>query len=99
MLISTLIGSTVAIGSIAMSSQDIVKSATSATNSANMHQIATVLELYYSDHQRYPSANNGEELIDELVKQDYLRTRPLDESVFHYSPKDNGQNYSLILDK
>ena len=99
MLISTLIGSTVIVGGISLSSQDIVNSAQSATNSVNIHQIATVLELYYSDHQRYPNATNAEKLIDELVKQDYVRTRPIDESVFHYTSKSNGQDYSLTLDK
>lgn len=99
MLISTLIGSTVIVGGITMSSQDIIDSATSVTNSANMRQIATVLELYYSDHQRYPLTTNGEDLIDELMEQDYLRARPLDESVLRYAPKSNGQDYSLALDK
>ncbi|MDP3770354.1 MAG: hypothetical protein Q8R40_05465 [bacterium] len=99
MLISTLIGGAVTIGGVAMSSQDIVHSAQSAANSLNTHQIATVLELYYSDHQRYPMAINTEKLIDELVGQDYLHTRPIDESIFHYTSKSNGQDYSLTLNQ
>lgn len=96
-LIATLIGSIITIGSLSMPAEDIIKSATSATDSANLHQIATVLELYYSDHQSYPIAQDGPKLIDELKAQDYIRTVPLDASVFIYTPKDNGQDYSLRL--
>jgi len=96
-LIASLIGTTITIGAVAMRADDMVHSAKSATNTANIHQIATVLELYYDDHQSYPTAHNGPELINELVADDYLRSRPLDASVFTYSPKDNGQDYVLTL--
>lgn len=96
-LIATLVGSIITIGSLSMPAEDIIKSATSATNGANLHQIATVLELYYSDHQSYPLATDGQKLIDELKAQDYIRTVPLDASVFIYAAKDNGQDYSLRL--
>ena len=97
MLITTLIGSVITIGTVSMKAEDIVHSAQSATNSANLHQIATVLEIYYSDHQSYPSAHNGQELIDELEKGEYIRTRPVDPSIFNYAPEDNGQDYSLAI--
>lgn len=96
-LIATLIGSIIMIGSLSMPAEDLIKSTTAATNSANLHQIATVLELYYSDHQSYPLAQDGKKLIDELQKEDYIRTVPLDASVFIYTAKDNGQDYSLHL--
>ncbi|MEK7082544.1 MAG: hypothetical protein AAB972_00090 [Patescibacteria group bacterium] len=96
-LIATLIGSIITIGSLSMPAEDIIKSATSATNGANLHQIATVLELYYSDHQSYPIAQDGQKLIDELKAQEYITTVPLDASVFIYTVKNNGQDYSLRL--
>ena len=97
MLVSTLIGTTITIGGLSIKSEDAVHSAQSAVNSANVHQLATVLELYYDDHQSYPDAKNGQELVDELVKDDYLKTRPTDATIFDYASKDNGQDYSLAL--
>ena len=97
LLVTTLIGSIITINGVAMHSEDIVNSAKSATNSANVHQLATVLELYYNDHQSYPLAHNGTELVDELETGNYIKTRPLDASVFVYSSKDNGQDYTLTV--
>ncbi len=98
-LITGLIGTTITIGTTAMRAEDIVDSAKSAANTANVHQIATVLELYYDDHQTYPDVDTGPELIDELVAGNYLRSRPLDASVFAYTPRDNGQDYALTLNQ
>lgn len=96
-LIATLIGSIITIGSISMPAEDIINNAKSATNGANLHQIATVLELYYSDNQSYPTAQDSQKLINELKTKDYIQTVPLDASVFVYTVKDNGQDYSLRL--
>ena len=97
MLITTLIGSIITIGAFSVPAEDLIKNATAAANGANVHQIATVLELYYDDHGRYPSVESGEALIDELAVGGYLKTRPLDASVFRYTPLQNAQEYSIGL--
>lgn len=97
MLIATLIGSIVTIGGVSFSAEHIIESATMATNAANLHQIATVLELYYSDHQAYPAADNGEELVSMLAENHYILTRPIDASVFIYTAHADWQEYSLAL--
>ena len=97
MLITTLIGSIITIGAFSIPAEDLIKNATAAANGANLHQIATVLELYYDDHGRYPSVESGEALIDELAVGGYLKTRPLDASVFRYTPLQNAQEYSIGL--
>ena len=96
-LITTLIGSIITIGAFSVPAEDIIKNATAAANGANLHQIATVLELYYDDHGRYPSVEGGEALIDELTLEGYLKTRPLDASIFRYTPLQNAQEYSVAL--
>lgn len=97
MLVAALIGSVITIGGISFSSEKIIESATVATNAVNLHQIATVLELYYSDHQAYPAADNGEELVSLLAEHNYILTRPIDSSVFIYAAQADGQEYSLAL--
>lgn len=95
--IAALIGSVIIIGGASFSSEKMIESVTVATNAANLHQIATVLELYYSDHQTYPPAHDGEELVSLLAENNYLLTRPIDASVFTYTIHADGQEYSLAL--
>lgn len=96
-IISLLIGTIITVNGIAVHSEDIINSAKSAANGANRHQLATVVELYYSDHNSYPNVSGGEALIDTLEAGGYIRNRPLDPKVFNYEPKQNGQEYSLTL--
>ncbi len=58
-LLSVTLGSVMIINGVAVNSGDLVASAHSAVNSANVHQFATVLELYYSDHNQYPNVSGG----------------------------------------
>lgn len=95
--LALLIGSVITVNGITANVDDITASAKSAVNGANVHQIATVLELYYSDHNAYPAVNGGEELVNLLEQDGYIMNRPLDASVFAYEVKDSGQNYSLKL--
>ena len=97
LMIASLIGSLITVGGVVLKMDDVIKSAESSVNKADVHQLATVLELYYSDHQTYPQAQNGEELIKELSREGYIRSQPFDASLFHYKSLDAGQDYSLSL--
>ncbi len=96
-ILTLIMGSIIVVGSIMANSDDIVKEAKGVANSANVHQIATALEIYYLDHERYPAAVNGTDLVDILERDNYITNRPLDPEVFSYIAKDGGQNYSLTL--
>jgi hypothetical protein len=97
LLITSLIGSGIMVNTNMLQAEDAINSAKSAANAANVHQFATVLELYYSDHNAYPQVANGPAMIDELYTQGYIRSKPLDSTVFQYSAKAEGQDYSLTL--
>lgn len=75
---------------------DLINEAQSVSNLANLHQIATVLELYYFDHGTYPQVFGGEALIETLYNGGYLRTRPIDPHAFFYNFKD-AEDYYLVL--
>ena len=96
-IITALIGSSLVVGGVVLHADDAINSAKSAVNAANVHQFATVLELYYDDHQTYPRVSGGEPLVRELFQGGYIRSKPLDASVFRYEPRDGGQDYSLTL--
>ncbi|MDO8590331.1 MAG: hypothetical protein Q7R69_03630 [bacterium] len=85
------------VNGVLVNTDDIINQAKASVNGANMHQLATVIELYYSDHDSYPNVTNGKSLIDTLESEGYIQSRPLDPSVFKYEPKKNGQDYSLKL--
>ncbi len=96
-IISLFIGTIITVNGIAVHSEDIINSAKSAANGANMHQLATVIELYYSDHNEYPNVSGGTALIDTLEQNGYIRNRPLDAKAFQYEPENNAQDYTLTL--
>ena len=98
-MLSLLLGATIMIGGVAINADKILVDAKSVVNNANIHQLATVLEIYYSDHNQYPEAQNGEELVEKLSTEGYIQNRPLNASIFNYEIKANGQNYSLSLSK
>lgn len=101
MLITTLIGSVVVINGPALHSEDIMRSAQSAVNGANIHQLATALEVYYSDHDTYPLAPagiaDGASMIDALYDAGYIRNKPNNPEAFRYELKSNGQDYKLSV--
>ncbi len=96
-ILTILVGTVITIGGIAMRSEDVTTSAAHAVNTANLHQLATVVELYYFDHGSYPNVHGGASLIDLLEQGDYIRNRPLDPLVFIYEPKNNAQEYLLKI--
>ncbi len=101
MLITTLIGSAVVINGPALHSEDLIAGAQSAANGANIHQFATVLEVYYSDHGEYPSvpagAAGGASMIDALYDEGYIRNKPLNPEAFRYELESGGQDYNLSV--
>jgi len=97
LIITSLIGSGIMVNTNMLRSEDAINSAKSAVNSADVHQFATALELYYSDHNTYPQAATGPAMIDQLYADGYIRSKPLDSTVFQYSPKAGDQDYSLTL--
>ncbi len=96
-IIATLLGSVILVNGVLLHTDDIINQAKASVNGANIHQLATVMEIYYMDHNTYPTVSGGEALIDTLESEGYLRSRPLDANVFKYESKDNGQDYSLAL--
>lgn len=96
-IIPVLVGTVITINGFAIKVDDILNNAKEAANRANLHQIATVVELYYSDHDKYPEASGGRELIDLLQDEGYISNKPLDPTVFSYTAEDNGQNYKLAI--
>mgnify|MGYP001585329890 CR=1 FL=1 len=103
MLITTLIGSIVVVNGPALHSDILIKSAQSAVNGANIHQLATALEVYYSDHDAYPAViagtPGGASMIDALYDAGYIRNKPNNPEAFKYELKDDGQDYKLSVDE
>lgn len=95
--IASLIGSIILINTTPMNVEDITRSATLAVNGVNIHQLATALEVYYSDQGNYPKVADASAMIDELYTKEYIRNKPLDSAAFEYAARDNGQDYSLKL--
>lgn len=95
--ISLIIGSVIVVGGVTANTDDILAEATSAVNRLNVHQIATALELYYSDHTSYPMVEGGEAMIETLYDERYIMNKPLDPSVFEYQPASDGQDYTFSL--
>ena len=102
MLMTALIGSVIVINGPALRSEDIIASAQSAANGANIHQFATVLEVYYADHGEYPAvpagAAGGASMIDALYDAGYIRNKPLNPEAFRYELKSNG-DYLLEVEE
>lgn len=97
MLVTGIIGSIIMVNGVAFNTTDILASANQAVNSANLRQIATVLELYYMDHDQYPNTMGGEELFNLFQSAGYVKNRPIDPSVFQYEATQGGQDYKLAL--
>jgi hypothetical protein len=97
-LISSIaLGSTIVVSGIAMDSSQILDKAREVANGANLHQLATVIELYYSDYGSYPKVFGGEKLVNILYEKNYIMNRPLNPESFNYEVLSSGENYRLSL--
>ena len=98
-IMPVILGTLLTVNGALIKTDDILAETRSVVNGANMHQLATVIELYYSDHNFYPNVSGGEALVDTLEQGNYIQSRPLDPSIFNYEPQKNGQDYSLKLEQ
>ena len=96
-ILSLLVGTVFVVNGLTANTDKILSDAKNAVNQANVHQFATVLEIYYLDHNEYPDVRGGEALVELLSRDNYIMNRPLDPSVFDYEPKNNAQDYTLRL--
>ena len=67
------------------------------TAQANVHQLATAVELYYADNNSYPAVEGGSALVNELEQKGYLASEPLDAEIFAYQVEADGQKYQLSI--
>lgn len=96
-IIAAALGSVLVVNGVVINATDVINQAKASVNGANIHQLTTVMELYYLDHDEYPNVTGGEALINELESNGYIKNRPLDANAFNYQPKDSAQDYSLAL--
>src|SRR3989344_5835377 len=94
-IIAALAGVTVVVGGVSFLATDLIDSANGAVDSANFHQLATALEVYYANRQEYPQVSGGDALVDALFAGKYIRNKPIDPAVFLYESENSGQEYSL----
>ena len=85
------------VNGVTLNTQEILDETKSVINSANLRQITTALELYYMDNNNYPDVGDGEELIDLLKVDGYIKGEPFDLTAFDYQIKADGQNYELSI--
>lgn len=94
-IVVALAGATVIVGGVSFIATDLIAGVNEAVDSANFHQLATALEVYYAMRQEYPQVSGGDALVDALFDGKYIRTKPLYPSVFAYEAENGGQDYSL----
>jgi hypothetical protein len=91
-------GTTVMVGAVSLDTDEIVDHSMNVVAGANIHQLATALEMFYMDHDRYPTVSGGEALVRVLERGRYIRNAPLDPTLFIYEPVNSAQDYNLELD-
>lgn len=96
-IIASILGSVLLVNGVLINTDDVVNQAKASVNGANIHQLATAVEVYYLDHSTYPNVSGGEALIQTLESEGYIRNRPLDPKLFKYEIRDDGEDYSLAL--
>jgi hypothetical protein len=94
---AAIIGSFIVINGIVISGSDILDSAYSAANGANLHQLATVVEIYYLDHNEYPEVSGGDELATLFFEEGYIKSNLSNAEIFDYESSANGQDYILNI--
>ncbi|MDP2837971.1 MAG: type II secretion system protein GspG [Candidatus Moranbacteria bacterium] len=83
------------INGVAMSAPDIIANAKDVANAANVHQLSIALELYNLDHNAYPLSSNGAQMVNTLYAEGYIQNKPMDSTVFEYTVKAGGNEYTL----
>jgi len=93
-LLLVMTTATVVIGGITLNVSDILNEADDTQRVANLRQIVTALEIYYSDHENYPRAD-FDGLISELINGNYLGSSPTTPEKYEYQYFNGGENYIL----
>ena len=93
-LLLVMTTATVVIGGVSVNVSDILTEASDSQRVANLRQLATALELYYSDNQSYPQTD-FEGLISELNEGNYLGSLPTAPENYGYQDLNNGESYVL----
>jgi hypothetical protein len=96
-IIAFTAGAILTINGISTKAENILAGAEQAANTANIHQLSTAIELYYLDHNTYPDAVGGSELVNILESEHYIKSRPANPSTFAYQPTSDGNNYNLSI--
>lgn len=94
-LVSIVVGAVIVINGTVLSGKDILDETKKAVDGANLHQLATVVEVYYADHGHYPKARGGQELINVLSREKYILNRSLNAKEFAYEDINDGSDYAL----
>lgn len=90
-----LVAGTIIVNGASMDTSALLEGAKDTANTANVRQLSTALELYYLDHNAYPTAQTGPQLVNTLYTEGYIQNRPLDSTVFAYEQKSGGNEYTL----
>lgn len=93
-LLLTLTTATVLVAGVSMNVPDILNEANDTQRVANLRQITTALELYYSDNENYPQSD-FDALISELTEENYLGSSPTNKDKYDYQNLNEGENYIL----
>lgn len=91
-----LIGGVILVNVGSITTTAILDAATTTANAASKQQLSIAIELYHLDHNAYPSARSGDQLVNTLYTEGYIQNKPPDASVFAYEKKDSG-SYTLKL--
>ncbi len=92
-----VIGGVILVNVGSITTNAILDAATTTANAASRQQLSTAIELYHLDHNAYPSARTGDQLVNTLYTEGYIQNKPTDASAFTYEQKDGGNNYTLKL--
>jgi len=95
-MIIAIIG-TLATKGITAKAEDILNKTQGVVDQANVSQLSTAVELYYLDHNSYPPAADGIQLINILENGRYIRNRPSNPSAFQYQMAAGSNDYILTL--
>ena len=96
-VITAIMGSTLVLNGSVINVNEILGNTWLVANQANIHQIATVLEIYYLDHGNYPAVSNAEDLANVLYDENYIKTKLVNPEAFEYIQTQNGNDYSLKI--
>ena len=88
------------VAGVSVKAQDVFEAANDVQKVANVRQLATALELYYSHYENYPqveansSLERWDQLISSLKKEHLLVSLPPQEG-YDYQDFNFGQNYLM----